>query len=304
MIYTSENNWYIWQYGDDNPFGRQTAGLEFKTRFNKFYDPINTFGEELRNAAKSTLEHYPGLRPAIFFSGGVDSEIVLRAYLDIGANPEVCIIRYENDINILDVSYAIAICSSLGVNFRLIDFNLKKFYENDAEKISEYAQIDFPKALPQLKFIDYTDGLPILCSGDPSWCRTDEDYTKHGTWTSKCYEHEVGWSKYIRYIDRPAIAEWLKWTPGLVLSYTKLNWFKKLINDEYYGKLGVNSTKIFGYREAYPDLILRKKLTGFESIEHLIGEFELCLMQKYNGLPFRNEVIRSLDDMWTEITQE
>jgi len=301
-MYTSENNWYVWRYGDDIPFGRQTGNLKFNTSFIGCSDQIGTFGEELRKAAKSTLDHFSDLRPSILFSGGLDSEIVLRSYLDVGANPAVYIIRYENDINIVDVSYAISICTALNVNFHLIDFNLKKFFENDAEIISEQAQVDFPRALPQLKFLDYADGLPIFCSSDPSWYRTSDNYKIPGIWMSKCYEHDIGWSKYVRYYGRPAIGEWFKWTPGLVVSYTKLNWFKKLINDEYYGKLGVNSTKIIGYREVYPDLLNRKKMTGFEPIDPLISEFELYLSKKYNGLPFRNEVCRSLRELEFEIT--
>jgi hypothetical protein len=100
-MYTSENNWYSWQYGDDPLFGRQTSTKQFKTHFTKFYGSVGSFKDELLNAAKSTVDHFSDLRPSILFSGGIDSEIVLRAYMDIGANPDVYIIRYENDINIM-----------------------------------------------------------------------------------------------------------------------------------------------------------------------------------------------------------
>jgi hypothetical protein len=304
-MFTSENNWYSWQYGDDPHFGRQTGNSRFSTHFKKCYEHIGSFKEELKKAAKSTIDYYPNLRPTIFFSGGVDSEIVLRTYKDIGVNPEVIIFRYEDDINILDVSYAIAICASLNIEYKLIDFNLNKFFENDAELISERAQIDFPRALPQLKFIDYADGLPIYCSSDPSWYRVDGEnigYDVKGDWISICYEHDIGYSKYIRYLDRPAIGEWFKWTPGLVISYTNLFWFKELINDKYYGKLGVNSTKILGYREVYPDLISRKKMTGFEPIDQKIEEFENFLEKKYKGLKYRNRVSRTLSELTRDIT--
>jgi len=303
-MYTSENNWYSWKYGNDPEFGRQNGNLIFNTKFTKFLGPVGTFGDELRAAAKSTLDYFPGLRPSILFSGGIDSEIVLRAYVDIGANPDIYIIRYEDDINIIDVSYAIAISTSLNLKYHLIDFNLKKFYENDAETISDHSQIDFPRALPQLKFMDYVEGLPIFCSSDPSWYRTHNNYSIPGDWISVCHEHDIGWSKYVRYIDRPAIGEWFKWTPGLVLSYIELDWFKKLINDEYYNKLGVNSTKILGYREAYPDLIFRQKLTGMETIGPLIQEFESFLEVKNKGFLYRNKVRRTLADIKQEITGE
>ena len=116
-MWTSENNWYKWSYGN-KLFSRQTNELlEFKTSYScKFNLPVRSFKDELIAAASSTLDHYPGLRPCVFFSGGVDSELVLRAYLEIKSNPEVFIVRYENDINIYDVSYAITVCSLLNVD--------------------------------------------------------------------------------------------------------------------------------------------------------------------------------------------
>jgi hypothetical protein len=236
-VYTSENNWYQWQYGDEPKFGRQTSNLPFNTFYSKSDVLIGSFKEELQKAAKSTLDHYPGLKPCIFFSGGVDSELILRAYLDIGANPKVYIVRYENDLNIYDVSYAITICTILKVEYNLIDFNLQKFYENDAEKIAEDAQIDRPRMLPHIKFTECADGLIIVGHSDVRWYRPHDDYTKKATWLAQDFEHDIGCDKYNILHNRPAIYQWWKWTPGLVISYTQLKWFKQLVNDEIIGKL-------------------------------------------------------------------
>ncbi len=304
MIYTSENNWYSWNYGDGPKFGRQLKNETLHTSYSKFKGVVSSFSDELLKTASSTLDYYPNIRPSILFSGGVDSEIVLRSYLKIGANPKVYIIRYENDYNIYDVSYAITICSLLNVEYTIIDFNLKKFYENDAEKISELAQVCRPRALPQCKFMDLVDGLPILGSSDLTGVRTNDDYSKKGTWLIRCWEHDIGWSKYLRETNRLGIAEWFKWSPGLVISFTQMQWFDKITNDEYYGKLGFNSTKIIGYRETYPDLIERRKQTGFEKVDLLINEFELFLKTKYKGLPFRQYVDRTIGELRTEILHE
>jgi hypothetical protein len=300
-VYTSENNWYQWQYGDEPLFGRQTSNLPFNTFYSKSDVRIGSFKEELQKAAKSTLDHYPGLKPCIFFSGGVDSELILRAYLDIGANPEVYIVRYENDLNIYDVSYAITICTILKVEYNLIDFNLQQFYENDAEKIAEDAQIDRPRMLPHIKFTECADGLIIVGHSDIRWYRPHDDYTKKATWLAQDFEHDIGCDKYNILHNRPAIYQWWKWTPGLVISYTQLKWFKQLVNDEIIGKLGLNSSKLLGFREAYPDLITREKQTGFEKTDELINEFESFLKQKYKGLPYRQLVNRTLDELLTEI---
>jgi hypothetical protein len=300
-MWTSENNWYKWYYGNDL-FGRQTSELPFCTSYScGFNGVVGNFKEELLNAAASTLDHYPGLKPCVFFSGGADSELILRAYLEIGSNPEVYIVRYEKDYNIYDVSYAITICNILGVKYNLIDFALEKFYRNDAELISEQAQVDRPRMLPHIKFTDCADGLIIVGHSDVRWYRANEDYSEPGVWLAQDFEHDIGCDKYNILNNRSAVYQWWKWTPGLILSYTRLNWFQNLIKDKYNGKLGINSTKLQGFREIYPDMITRTKATGFEKIDHLVNELEEHLRKKYNGLPYRNEINRSLDKMTEEM---
>ncbi len=292
MIYTSENNWYYWNY-DGVPLSRQLGNQKFTTTFSPSKISVGSFRDEMKKAASSTLDHYAGLKPSILFSGGLDSEIMLRSYLEIGSKPNVYIFRYEDDYNIYDVSYAVTICSILNVQYKIIDFNLKKFYENEAERYSALSQIDRPRALPYCKFLETVDGFPVLGASDLSVLRLDSDYSKKGQWIIRCWEHDIGWSKFIREINKPAVAEWFKWTPGLVLSFTELQWFKDLIDDKIYGKLGTNSSKIIGYREAYPDLITRVKKTGFENLSlEFITEFEQFLSKKYNGLNFRNSYDR------------
>lgn len=304
-MWTSENNWYKWSYGNGPAFGLQNSNLTFNTSYTcGFNGVIVSFREELLKAASSTLDHYPGLKPCIFFSGGADSELLLRTYLDIGSNPEVYIVRYENDYNIYDVSYAITICNILGIKYHLIDFQLEKFYETDAEKISELAQIDRPRALPYCKFLELVDGLPILGEGDPYWVRLNDDYSQKDQWRYRDIEAFTGWDKYARHLNRPAVPQFFKWTPGLILSHTKLDWFTKLINDEYSGKLGTNSTKLQGYKEIYSDMIHRQKQTGFEKTDAMINSFEQFLSKKYNGLPYRQYQDRTLDELRKEILND
>lgn len=299
-MYTSENNWYSWHYGDLPEFSRQSGSLEFRTKFSRYTGHVGTFKEELLKNAQSTLDYSNG-KISLLFSGGADSEIMLRSFLELKANIEVIIVRYENDYNLYDVSHAIVICEGLNVPYKILDFSLLKFYENDAIRYSELAQIDRPRALPYCKLLEIVDYFPVMGASDLSPYRTDSDYSVQGTWMNRCWEHDIGWSKFLREIERPGIAEWFKWTPGLVLSYLNTEWFKNLTSDKYYGKLGSNSTKIIGYREAYPQLIDRVKKTGFENIDFIANEVEKEIAKTYNGLPYRNHHDRVIDDLVNEI---
>jgi len=302
-VWTRDNNCYKWWYGSESMFGRQTGNLPFNTSYNcGFNGSIGSFKEEILTAARSTMDHYSGLKPCVYFSGGLDSELVLRSYLDIGADPIVNIFRFEDHINEYDVSYAIVICETLGVKYNIIDFNVTKFFENDAETVSDIAQIDRPRGLPQLKFLDYTEGFAVLGIGDPRWSRSIKNNTP---WILLDQEHDSGWDKYILHKNMPAIAQWFKWTPELVLAYTNLKWFQNLIIDnKWTGREGVTSTKIIGYREAYPDLLQRDKKTGMEPIDSLINEFENFLSIKNKGLLYRQVVSRTLDELRKEILND
>jgi hypothetical protein len=301
MIYTSQSNWYQWSY-NGSVFSRRTSADEiFKTHYSPANEPIGSFKEELLKAAKSTLDHYPGLKPCLFFSGGLDSELMLRAYTEIGANPQVFIVRYENDYNIYDVSHAVIVCNNLNIPYKIIDFNIQNFFENDAEQVSELSQIDRPKLLPHLKFTEVADGLILVGHSDMRWYRTDDDYSKKGTWLVQDFEHDIGCDKYNILKNRPAIFQWWKWSPGLISSYTTLEWFKKLTSDCYKGRLGITSTKILGYSEAYHNLLPRIKATGFEKLDFLISDFENYLTIKYKGLPYRGVDERTLEQLNHEL---
>jgi hypothetical protein len=303
MIYTSSNNWYSWSYNNVK-FSRANSKSDlFTTEFNIDIISPKSFKEELLSTASNILDHFNGLTPCVMFSGGIDSELVLRSFLDVGCIPEVLIFRYEDDINVYDVSYAVTVCSMLDVSYKIIDFNLKKFYEHDAEKISEESQVDRAMVLPQLKFMDYTDNYPVYGEGVPSWNRTDDDYSKKGKWLMSCWEHDIGWSKYAVFKNRPAVMEYFKWTPELMAAWNSTSWVRQLINDYYWGKLGTNSTKIIGYKEAYPDLLERKKKTGYEQCLEIVNEFEIFLEKKYNGFAFRRHYDRTYEKLFSDLCQ-
>lgn len=294
-IQTSLNNWYRWDY--EGSTRRSSPDQKFTTEFCTKPVNINSFKEALVYNAKSTADYYDGKKFGLMFSGGSESELLARVYKEIGKDFKAYIFRYEKDINIYDVSYAVIIAEQLNIEYQIVDFNLEKFYNTEAERISELAQVDRPRALPQLKFLDYIDEIPIAGASDPTWYRPHNDYSVKCDWLMRDWEHDIGWSKYLKSTNRPGILEWFKWTPEMVLGFTKMHWFSDLVNDRIYGKLGTNSTKLQGYQEAYSDMIPRIKKTGLELAEPVVLEFEEVLKKKYNGLPYRSGMDRTLNQI-------
>jgi hypothetical protein len=297
MFFTGHNNWYQWGYDNKDWLGRRTSiDQTFNSRYITNDIKSLSFTDALDYNLKTLVNDFSTEKYALLLSGGSESETTFRTFIKNKVDFTPYIFRYENDSNIYDVSYAITLCESHEKKYNLIDLNLKNFFENDAEKISEYSQIDRPRMLPQLKFLDYIDEMPIGCHGEPSWHRMNHSYDELGVWVNSEFEFEMGWDKYARYINRTAVMLWFKYTPELALAYNQTPWIKMLINDKFYGKLGPRSTKLQAYKEVYPEMLFRKKQTGFELVDDLINEFEGFLYKKYNGFPYRGVVQRTLGE--------
>lgn len=303
--YTYEN-WYKWTYDGQPIQDRQTPQQKFGIDHGKWDRPIGCFRDELVKGARLTLDTYPNEELTLLFSGGSESEMVLRAFLEIGYTPKVVIVRYKDDINLYDVAHAVVIAESLGVAYSILDFDVKRFLENGAAEVAEIAGIDRPRMLPQLAFCDLVDGIPIMGSGDPHWVRSSRNYDEEvrfkAYWRLEEFEHEVGWDRYFIKQGRPAIPHWLRWTPGMVLSLTTTQWFDNLCHNRLYGKLSNWSTKMQGYQEQWPELMNREKKHGFEGLEPLVDALEQFLAEKNGGLIHRDNMMITLDTLWAKIT--
>ncbi len=266
-------NWYNWYYDGD----------EFCTRYNISNVQRLSFKDSLIYNAEATIKEYGNEPFELMYSGGLDSELVLRVYKELGHKINVNIFRYEKDYNIYDVSFAVITCEKLGIQYKIIDFNLEEFYKTRAFEVFDIAKCSHARALPQMAFLHEIDGIPVYAAGEPICARPHSDYSMKADWELREYEFECAWSRYAEAINRPAIMQWFKFTPEVYLGWTNTEWFNSLTNDEFYGKMGVNSTKISGYREAYPDLVERIKKTGFELAEEVTSKFQSKLDSTGNG---------------------
>jgi hypothetical protein len=283
------NNWFQWYY-DDELFGRQdlTNFKKYTNRWNSSVKEYSTYREELRKTALSTLEHFNGKDLTLCFSGGMDSEIVLRSYLDIGHPIKVVIYKYEDNLNEVDVQLATKICEQLNSPYQIIDFNVSKFFENDAASMIKPCQIDKPLQLIGCKFLEITEGIPILGEGDllvnvrPANDPTDDHnyYWAYSEWSS-----EICREQYLIHLNKSAIPKWLQWRPEVLLCALESDYTKKLVTLHTENVFTSRLSKHELYSQYFPDLIKRQKLSGFENFENapFINEFKKEII-KQNGI--------------------
>lgn len=281
------NNWFEWYY-DDELFGRQDLNnfKKFTSRYNSNIKLLGTYKEELHKTARNTLEVFNGKDLTLCFSGGIDSEVVLRSYLEIGHPIKVIIYRYENNINEYDVYHAIKVCEQLGSPYKIIDFNLKKFFEHDASAMIEVCQVDKPLQLVGCKMLEITEGIPIMGEGDPlinlrpTYNANDE--TSY-YWAVTDWSVEFCREQYVRHINKISIPAWLHYRPEVVLSCLESEYVHKLVTNQYKGIYSCLSNKYDQYSVYFPDIINRTKVSGFENVPNdIVDEFRKHMI-KTNG---------------------
>jgi len=254
-----KDNWLSWTY-DGVKFGNKT------TPQSKFEFQINkTILRPLKSHKQELLENTRIIRDSfnepfdLLFSGGVDSEIVLRCHVELKIPINVFIFKYENDYNCHDVQHALRICEELNVTPTVIDFNLQKFFKNDAHDIWKTGYFLKAGTLPHMKMIEYLDNIPILGLGDPAW-----SFENH-KWQFNLNESDHSQSIYGIAIARPMLACWYEYSPEVILSHMQLPNIQRLINNAVPGdQFSFDVNKYCLYKKIWPEIQIRVKRNGFE----------------------------------------
>ena len=123
---------------DNHEFGyRKNSYEKYKVtvgQIDQQHYNTSSYSQELLRTANLIYQDY-GKDFALFLSGGTDSEIVARNFVDIGIKPKCFIIKFKNDYNISDVDEAIDLAKELQLDLHIIDFDVKDFmYSGEASE--------------------------------------------------------------------------------------------------------------------------------------------------------------------------
>ena len=257
--------------------------INFNNKIKK--DSIPSYKDALYNNARIMRDSFT--EPFdVLLSGGIDSEIVVRTFKDLGIEHNTFIFRLENDYNIRDVNDAISICQQINIPYKIINFNLEHFFEHDALEYFNKSFVPRAGRLPRLKWIEYLDNIPVFCDGEPYWKRLyNADYSAQSEWHLQLGEDAYSSSLYASNIDRTVIGDWYEYTPEIILSHMKHPMTQQLLNDQLPGKLSSWSSRYTMHQEIWPEVITRKKLVGYEGLTgnpgtgpDFIGDFQRMYM--------------------------
>lgn len=255
------------------------------------------YHEALLLNARSIADTFP--QPFdVMLSGGIDSEVIVRINKDLGIKQNVYTIRLENNYNKRDVDSAIEICKSLSVPLKIIDFDVKKFFENDAESLYKKTYASRVETLPRFKWHDFFDNVIIFGDGEPYWRRAYEgDYSRKSPWNMYSLEYEFAQDFYGAHINKEVVGNWYTFIPDIYFQFIKENLIKDIIDDKAFGKLSTWSSRVRLHRTIWPDIKDKIKLVGYEADESpgTIPNFML---------KFKEEIMKDVTSTELEFTQE
>ena len=231
-------------------------------------------------------------------SGGKDSEVTARSFLEAGVAIEGAIVRHEDDSNLYDIAWAIIFCEQHNLNYKIYDIVMKDYYTNDNWR-DIYSQWDRTDEYASWTWVvDQVGGFCIGSNG----CAYDHLYRlkKDIEFEEYSANNDAYWGDYAypsRMVDESAgIIKDAKWFYGVTeqlgyswdnkcvienkhgmgsfLSYTPEQLLSQLIdpfttrifNNEFPNVYIAGQLKNEFYQSYWYDIITRPKYTGNELI--------------------------------------
>lgn len=283
-----KNNWLQYSYDGvgDLKLKKSPTSLWNLSITKTITRPIKSYQEELILNARAVRDNF--LEPLdLMLSGGIDSEIVLRSYILAKIPINVYIFKYKEDINRDDFHEALKTCDIYGVKPKIIEFDLKHFFEQDAETIWSKAYFASAGYMINMKLIEYLDNIPVIGDG----INADNFDIQKRKCNLVIYEKHFAGAAYGNAIGRPIVTSWYDFSPEVTASFLNLNlhkWKKhKLITPPFttarlHELKYINYNKLFGTR-------IRNKLTGWE--ESRIKKDPHKYFQEFNKIYIKDKVL-------------
>ncbi|MBK7845070.1 MAG: hypothetical protein IPJ71_15540 [Bdellovibrionales bacterium] len=228
----------------------------------------------------------------ILFSGGVDSETVLRSFLEAGISVRIAVARFKDQINLHDISWAVLTCNELGVPFHFFDLDLLKFWRNEALSYAEISQCFSPQLLVTMWLSDQVSGYPVLGSGeclfrkeptapDDSAGKSQDQDRNENRWFLIEKERIASWYRFFIARNREACPGFFQYTPEIMLSYLRDPLVHRLVNDHLGDIQSSEEVKLSIYQQHF-DLKTRPKYTGFEKVQEEDARLRSFLKLRYS----------------------
>lgn len=261
------NNHLTYSVGDHLFGHRENSYEKFAVHLGKIdheYYRHSNYCSELRRTADTVYSEF-GKDLVVFLSGGTDSEIVVRNFVEIGVRPRCAVIKFKNEYNASDVHEATEIAKELNLDLDIIDFDVIDFYKSgEAASLSKQLQCS------QITYLTVYNailklGAPAVMGGEVLLTRLVKPTTHSWYYTFRENE-DASAMRFSKIHNIPLVNEWFSYTPELLLYYLEDVDIQLLTSTRYNYKLTSVSSKNVILRRLYRGIRPKIKTHGFERL--------------------------------------
>lgn len=268
------NNWFNHSFsrGGDQPKYADTWNIDFAhTELNTDLDFSQAVAHALKILARSNN------KLVVQYSGGLDSEVIIREALKNNIDVIPYTLRFINDLNDHEIYYCKILESELGIKINYIDIDIKswyydkEFYHGYCYFIQEYNMLHpaAPQAWWLREVISDIEGecCVINGSGDTPLSRRPQKFSPTDWKWGVSFSLDGHWKRLWfseNYYPNDAPLFYL-YTPELQYSYLTHELFRHCVTPESF-KLTSTSTRHQMYQTFYPEITPRTKYHGYEKV--------------------------------------
>ena len=234
-------------------------------------ESVKDFRTELYAAMAKLIDTH-GTKLDVFYSGGADSEVVLRVLLDLGVRPKVYTIRFIDGSNAHETDNAAEFCLQTGLEQIRIERDIERYI-----KEKQYLDLATKYQCSQIAYLNVVDSALSFCSG-PVIMGGEVYLQKHQSlgpavqtpeeWYYIYRENEDAFTYRVSHGTRlPIINEVFTYTPELLYSYLTDPMVAEVARNEVPGKITLLSIKRKVYEKHLGcTLLAQTKYHGYESM--------------------------------------
>jgi hypothetical protein len=220
--------------------------------------------QELANNAKEIVRQRPNIHLAL--SGGWESQVALRAFIDAGIKPKVLIVKFPNGLNDNDVIPALAACKEFDIEPRVVpgavDQFIERAFKDTVKKYQCYSLMPaFFARIAELANIDIlvVDKIELKRDVNPNraWNFVrSEDYSMFG-------------DRFNSLEQRTILTSFFTYSAESMLSFLTLPTVTTVVSNHASGKISLASLKQKIYREAGYDMPIYYRTISTDNIQGL-----------------------------------
>ncbi len=232
---------------------------------------VFSWAQELDLALTKLIDTH-GRKVALFYSGGSDSEIILRTLVKLGVTPEVHIIKFSEGLNEHETSNADELCKCLGIEPKIWVHDVGSYIRE-----RKYLHLGLKYTCTQIAYLTVLEyvrrvTIPVIMGGEIYLQRHQiNEGAVHSPqeWYYIYREDEDGVTyRYSVDTGHPVINEVFTYTPQLLYTWLAHPTIASVANNMHPGKITILSVKRQTYeQELGYKLQARSKFHGYERLQ-------------------------------------